>query len=117
MRIGTFVGTLGRDWEKKTVGQYTVFENSLAVRIDKEKTLWVKLAQWNEKAGQTLMQYTGKGCKLAVVGDVEVSAWKNKSDEAQAELRLRVNSFDLIEFKKEEEAVAEADFDSDAIPF
>lgn len=122
MRIGFFTGTLGKDWESKEVGGYTLYENSLAVKAGKDgkETMWVKLAQWNEKAGLAMAQYSGKGTKLAVSGDIEVRAYKSGSGDAKAEISLRVNSFEFMSFKDEVEKPAEkpAKVDiPDEIPF
>ncbi len=104
MRTATFIGTLGKEWDKKTVGDYTVWENSLAVKCGKnnKETMWVKLTQWGDKVGQTLEQYTGKGCKFAATGDVDCRAWVKDGD-AKCQIELRVNSFDIVEFKKTDE--------------
>ena len=120
MRLGIFTGNLGRDWEKKTVGSYTVYENSLGVKSgkDNKETMWVKLSQWNEKGGEILSQYTAKGSKILVTGDVEVAAYKDKDGNAKADLRLRVNSFEFIGDKKaEEEKPKEIEIEPDSIPF
>lgn len=124
MRLGTFTGNLGRDWEKKSVGSYTVYENTLAVKSgkDNKETMWVKLSQWNEKAGEILTQYTSKGSKLLVVGDVEASAYIDKAGAAKADLRVRVNHFEFLGDKKADDApVAEKpkaeDYDAETIPF
>lgn len=104
MRIAFFTGTLGKDWESKKVGEYTIFENSLAVKAGKDgkETMWVKLTQWSEKAGNVMAQYSGKGTKLAVSGDIEVRAYKSSDGEAKAEVNCRVNSFEFMSFKDEE---------------
>lgn len=104
MRIAFLTGTLGRDWESKTVGEYTIFENSLAVKAGKDgkETMWVKLTQWSEKAGNVMAQYSGKGTKLAVTGDIEVRAYKDKEGNAKAEVNCRVSSFEFMSFKDEE---------------
>jgi len=120
MRLGIFTGVLGRDWEKKAVGSYTVYENSMAVKCGKDNkdTMWVKLSQWNEKGGDILCQYTGKGSKLLVTGDVEAAAYKDKDGNAKADMRLRVNNFEFIGDKKPEpEPAKEPEIEPDEIPF
>lgn len=106
MRTGTFTGNLARDWEKKTVGSYCVYENTLAVKCgkDNKETMWVNLSQWNEKGGVILTQYTGKGSRLLVVGDIDVSAYKDKNGDAKPDIRVRINSFEFIGDKKQEES-------------
>lgn len=122
MRIAFFTGTLGKDWESKKVGEYTIFENSLAVKAGKDgkETMWVKLTQWSEKAGNVMAQYSGKGTKLAVTGDIEVRAYKTSDGEAKAEVNCRVNSFEFMSFKDEdkpaEKPAAKIDI-PDEIPF
>jgi single-strand DNA-binding protein len=118
MRLGIFTGNLGRDWEMKSVGSYTVYENTLAVKSgkDNKETIWVKLSQWNEKGGEILTQYTGKGSKLLVTGDIDVSAYLDKQGAAKADLRVRVNSFEFIGEKKPEQPKPE-DTQADDIPF
>lgn len=124
MRLGTFTGNLGRDWEKKSVGSYTVYENTLAVKSgkDNKETMWVKLSQWNEKAGDILTQYTSKGSKLLVVGDVDVSAYIDKSGSAKPDLRVRVNHFEFIGDKKADDSSTAdkpkpEDYSAEEIPF
>ena len=97
MKYGHFIGRLGRDWEAKTVGQYRVYENSMAVRAGKDgkDTLWVKLAQWGEKPGEILKKFTSKGSMLAVHGDIEIRAW-DKSGTPQAEITCKVTNFEFI---------------------
>lgn len=119
MRLGIFTGNLGRDWEKKSVGDYTVYENTLAVKSgkDNKETTWVKLTQWNEKGGAVLSQYTAKGSKILVTGDIEVAAYKDKNGDAKPDLRVRVNSFEFLGEKKAEEAKPEPEIDPEQIPF
>ena len=102
MRIATFYGTLGRDWEKKEVSGYDIFENSLAVKCGKgnKDTMWVKLTQWGDKQGQTLEQYTGKGCKMIVSGDIEARAWV-KDGEAKCQIEINVSKFSIVTFKED----------------
>lgn len=102
MRIATFYGTLGRDWEKKEVSGYDIFENSLAVKCGKNNkdTMWVKLTQWGDKAGATLMQYTGKGCKFIASGDIECRGWV-KDGEAKTQIEMNMSKFSIVTFKED----------------
>lgn len=102
MRIATFYGTLGRDWEKKEVSGYDIFENSLAVKCGKgnKDTMWVKLTQWGDKQGQTLEQYTGNGCKMIVFGDINARAWVTDG-EAKCQIEINVSKFSIVTFKEE----------------
>ena len=119
MRQGTFIGVLGRDWEAKTVGQYTMFESSLAVKCGKDNkdTMWVKLAQWGEKPGEVMQKYSGKGCKIAVIGDIEVRAYKDKNGDAKPDLSVRVTGFEFLTFKEDKAEEAKPEPVPEEIPF
>lgn len=119
MRMGIFTGNLGKDWEKKAVGSNTVYENTLAVKCGKDNkdTMWVKLSQWNEKAGDALTQYTGKGTKLLVTGDVDVGAYKDKNGDAKPDLRIRINSFEFLSFKDDKAEEQKPEPVPEEVPF
>lgn len=122
MKYGHFQGNLGRDWEIKSIPSGAkVYENTLAVRSGKDgkQTMWVKLTQWNEKAGDVLKQYTSKGSKLVVRGEIEIRAWKDNAGEPKAELACRIDGFDLIDSQKqaEKQTIKSEPTPEDDIPF
>ena len=121
MRNGTFFGTLGRDWASKDAAGKTVWENSLAVNVKKDETMWVKLSVWNEKQAETLGAWAKKGDKLVVSGDIEVRAYVSKDGDAKADLSCRVDKFSLVFSKKADDVASPvkvaAHVSDDEIPF
>ncbi len=97
MNVCTFVGRLGRDSEKKELGDNTVLNFSLASDVgygDKKSTLWVNCAVWGKRA-ETLAQYLKKGTSATVVGQLSQRAYTDKEGAEKLSLELRVNEIDF----------------------
>ena len=98
MNVCTFVGRLGRDSEKKELGDNTVLNFSLASDVgygDKKSTLWVNCAVWGKRA-DTVMEYLHKGDKITVAGSGKLQEYTRSKDNSKGySLQLRVSDFTL----------------------
>ncbi len=91
------VGNLGRDPEMRYTPDGTpVTSFSVAVSRrwttqdgqQQEKTTWFRVTAWR-KLAETCNQFLTKGRQVLVIGDVDCSAWSDKtSGEARATLEL-----------------------------
>ena len=96
MLQGTVIGNLGKDAEVKTIGerQYISFRMaSTAKRKNEEKTTWVSvLYRYNEN----LLPFLKKGQQVFVQGDLDVSAYNNREQQAQADVSIFASQLLLV---------------------
>lgn len=96
MLQGTVIGNLGKDAEVKTIGerQYISFRMaSTAKRKNEEKTTWVSvLYRYNEN----LLPFLKKGQQVFVQGDLDVSAYSNREQQAQADVSIFASQLLLV---------------------
>ena len=104
MNLITLTGNLGRDWEQANASM-TIAKNSLAVRRDfKNKqtgeydTDWVPLTAFS-KTAETLMQYTGKGSKILVVGKLQTNNFTDKQGNKRTSYDVIVDRFEFLDSK------------------
>jgi single-stranded DNA-binding protein len=107
MFIGNAYGNLGRDWEIRTIQSgKKVASTTMAIR---------GLTVWNEKAMDTLKQYTFKGSPLIVSGTVSLRTWEGQNGKPNgAQIEINVQDFALG--GKREDKKGGEEFDDD-IPF
>lgn len=96
MLQGTVIGNLGKDAEVKTIGerQYISFRMaSTAKRKNEEKTTWVSvLYRYNEN----LLPFLKKGQQVFVQGDLDVSAYNNREQQAQTDVSIFASQLLLV---------------------
>ncbi len=122
------VGHLGRDPEMRYTPDGTPVTSfniattrkwTNAEGQQQEKTTWFRVTTWR-KLAETCNQYLSKGRLVLVTGDIDVSAWNDKtSGEARATLELQARTVRFLSPKGEkakvgEEAAPEAE---EEIPF
>ena len=121
------VGHLGRDPEMRYTPDGTpVTSFSIATTRkwtnaegQQEKTTWFRVTAWRKQA-ETCNQYLSKGRLVLVEGEIDVSAWSDKtSGEARATLELtaRVVRFLGGRGEKTEAAEGPAAVSEEEIPF
>lgn len=100
----TLTGNLGRDWEQAN-SNTVIAKNSLAVRRDfKNKqtgeydTDWIPLTAFS-KTAETLMQYTGKGSKILVVGKLQTNNFTDKQGNKRTSYDVIVDRFEFLDSK------------------
>src|SRR5699024_303799 len=104
MNLTTFTGNLGRDWEQAN-SNTVIAKNSLAVKRDfKNKqtgeydTDWIPLTAFS-KTAETLMQYTGKGSKILVVGKLQTNNFTDKQGNKRTSNDVNVDRFEFLDSK------------------
>ena len=104
MTLITLTGNLGRDWEQAN-SNTVIAKNSLAVRRDfKNKqtgeydTDWIPLTAFS-KTAETLMQYTGKGSKILVVGKLQTNNFTDKQGNKRTSYDVIVDRFEFLDSK------------------
>ena len=104
MNLATFTGNLGRDWEQAN-SNTVIVKNSLAVRRDfKNKqtgeydTDWIPLTAFS-KTAETLMQYTGKGSKILVIGKLQTNNYTDKNGNKRTSYDVIVDRFEFLDSK------------------
>ena len=104
MNLTIFTGNLGRDWEQAN-SNTVIAKNSLAVRRDfKNKqtgeydTDWIPLTAFS-KTAETLMQYTGKGSKILVVGKLQTNNFTDKQGNKRTSYDVIVDRFEFLDSK------------------
>lgn len=122
------VGRLGRDPEMRYTPDGTpVTSFSIATTRKwtnaegqpQEKTTWFRVTAWR-KLAETCNQYLTKGQLVLVAGDIDASAWSDKtSGEPRATLELRAWTVRFLSAKGERVEAAEeaAPADEEEIPF
>ena len=106
MNLITITGNLGRDWEQANASM-TIAKNSLAVRRDfKNKqtgdydTDWIPLTAFS-KTAETLMQYTGKGSKILVIGKLQTNNYTDKEGNKRTSYDVIVDRFEFLDSKSD----------------
>lgn len=101
-------GRVGRVEEVRKVGDSTVLNFSVAVRVyrgkDKEEgTNWYSISLWNSVG---LYPYITVGMPIAVEGEPGVNAYLSKDGEAKASMTIRAGSVTLLGSKGDAEQQA-----------
>lgn len=97
----TILGRLVRDWEvRKTGTGKTVANNTIAVNHKKDDGgHFISLTAW-DKGAELLAQYSGKGDRLFVVGNIVEEKWEDKQGGGKrSKLVVVVDKFQLVEQK------------------
>ncbi len=121
------VGHLGRDPEMRytpdgtpvtTFSVATTRRWTNAEGESQERTTWFRVTTWR-KLAETCNQYLTKGRLVLVEGDVDASAWSDKtSGEARASLELRARTVRFLGGRDERvETAEEAAPGEEEIPF
>jgi single-strand DNA-binding protein len=107
----TIVGNVGKDAEMRYLKDGTAVANfNVAVskvtgrgETRQEKTTWFKVTVWRERA-ETAVQYIKKGMKILVTGEVDASAYTDKtSGEPRASLEITARDFQFLSSRAEME--------------
>ena len=78
MNSVNLVGNLVRDWEINTTSTgKIVAKNSIAIRINKDKSIFVPLTAWNGTA-TLLSDYSSKGNKIGISGSIDIDTFENE---------------------------------------
>ena len=78
MNSVNLVGNLVRDWELSTTNTgMIVAKNSIAIRINKDKSIFVPLKAWNGTA-TLLSDYSAKGHKIGISGSIDIDTFENQ---------------------------------------
>ena len=88
------LGRLGKDSERKQVGQTTLLEFSVGDSVgfgDKKSTNWWRCKIWGKQAEGQLMDYLVKGTQVVVYGEVSL-----REHEGKIYPEIRVNNIDLV---------------------
>lgn len=96
----TILGRLVRDWEvRKTGTGKTVANNTIAVNHRKDDGgHFISLTAW-EKTAEMMDQYSGKGDRLFVTGNIVEEKWEDKQGGKRSKLVVVVDKFQLVERK------------------
>lgn len=78
MNSVNLVGNLVRDWElSTTTAGKIVAKNSIAIRINKDKSIFVPLKAWNGTA-TLLSDYSSKGHRIAISGSIDIDTYESE---------------------------------------
>ena len=123
-----FIGNIGKDPELRyTATGQAVCDWSLAVTKRRngadgqrqEETLWVTCTAWG-KLAETANQYVRKGGQLYVNGEVSINAYADKSGNPRAELKLKVDDYQLLGSRGEQSSGSYGSYgggNEDEVPF
>jgi single-strand DNA-binding protein len=119
MFIGNAYGNLGKDWEIRNIQSgKKVASTTMAIRQRNGDPLWVGLTVWNEKAMDTLKQYTFKGSSLFVSGSVSMRTWEGQNGKPNgAQIEINVQDFALTGKREDKKTNDNGGGFEDDIPF
>jgi single-strand DNA-binding protein len=108
------IGNLGKDCMVNNVNGKNVMNFTVAhtekykdnTGAQKEKTIWVDCAYWNEKTA--ISPYLKKGTQVYVEGTPEVRTYTTQDGKSGASLSLRVQSIQLLGNRNSDSAPASA---------
>lgn len=118
MNVLTIVGNLGKDAERKNVGQAAVLNFSVAAKSgysDKEQTIWIDCAIWGKQAEGKIGDYLKKGQQVCVSGEFGTREYEGKTY-----ITMRVASITLCGGKDKAVQAPQQNqqkIDDDDIPF
>lgn len=105
----SLIGRWTKDIELKTIAnenQTQYFRNTLAVSNGKNKngeelpSDFINVEAYGKNA-ENLAKFTGKGTKVAIEGELKTGSYKNQQDETVYTWGVRIDSFELVEPKKD----------------
>jgi single-strand DNA-binding protein len=111
MNNAILCGNLGSDWEILQSQYGIVAKNSIAItkkytpkdsNTQVTRTQWLKLVAFN-KQGEILAQYTKKGDKLLVRGEIQTNDYENSQGETKTSVNIKIEEFTLLGSKNQEE--------------
>lgn len=111
MNNAILCGNLGSDWEILQSQYGIVAKNSIAItkkytpkdsNTQITRTQWLKLVAFN-KQGEILAQYTKKGDKLLVRGEIQTNDYENNQGEPRTSVNIKIEEFTLLGSKNQEE--------------
>lgn len=92
MNSVNLVGNLVRNWELNTTSTgKVVAKNSIAIRINKDKSIFIPLKAWNGTA-TLLSDYSSKGNKIAISGSIDIDTF-----ESEDKSKLNYYTYVLVE--------------------
>lgn len=102
MNNATLCGNLGNNWELLN-GEYgTIAKNSIAItkRYTRDgknttRTQWIPLVAFG-KQGEILSQYSKKGDKLLVRGEIYINDYETNTGETRTSVSVRIEEFNFI---------------------
>ncbi|MEW6287781.1 MAG: single-stranded DNA-binding protein [Chloroflexota bacterium] len=112
-----FIGNLGKDPEARyTPDGVLVVNFSVAVTPRKDETVWVEVTAWRE-LGERCHQYLKKGRQVFVRGVPTVEAFKRKTGEPGAALKVTAQMVQFLGGKNGDAAGQPTEQAEDDIPF
>ena len=90
------VGNIGKAPEVRDVGENRVMSFSVATNriVKKEKqTQWNSVTVWNERTIDYVQQYGGKGSRVYVEGNLEVTPYTDKEGRERTRVEVVVGRF------------------------
>lgn len=118
MNIVVFSGFLGSDPESKDLPSGdSVIEFSLAVRVGRDSTLWVRCSDFSARRAEKVYPHFAKGRGVEISGRIrEVRAYTTNEGEARASLEMVVLGVDFPPVRKDERGQASSDSSPAARP-
>ena len=86
---------------------------SLAFKVSKKKTGWIKVVCFNRLAEIT-EKYLSKGDRIGLIGTLDQQKWENEEGLARSSFQLIANSLEFIKISKKD---IEENPGDDDIPF
>ena len=131
MNNAVFIGNLGRDAKTGTAGANNTPYLSFPIGIEvgygeKKHTLWVGCTLFGKRAESKLVNWLGKGAKVAVQGEVDLDMYTKGDGSQGATISLKINEISLLDGKEiagaqqapaSQPAPADTGFPDDDIPF
>ena len=108
--LTTIIGNVGEDAKTRTFDNGSAVTNFNVATTEtwkskdgekKESTTWFRVNYWS--CPEKLLPYIKKGAKVLVTGKVYSSAYVNKDGDAIPVLEIKVESFRMVEFVKDED--------------
>lgn len=96
-QISIISGHIGRDAERKTVGEHTVVEFSVAETTKKggkEYTSWFRVTVW-DNYGNALLSHLVKGAKCSINGELIAREYTDRDGNTRLSLDVRAGEVNV----------------------
>lgn len=102
------IGNITKDIDIREFGDTKVINNTLAIRKDKDKTVFIDFKAFNGTAN-ILSSYASKGSKICINGELDVEEWQGQDGSKHSKVVVLVNKLELLSSKPKEEEQKEDD--------
>ena len=98
------IGNLGKDPERKQLGDYPAVGFSLGIKTGKDQTTWINCTMFGENKAELILNSLKKGSKIAVSGKGNLRKYEAQDGSERSSFDLTINDFTFLDKKPANQA-------------